>query len=379
MKSISRIINRDGDKLLGLPNVISVGKSTKIKNKTDTGDPCITVYVTKKTAVQKKDRIPKTIDGVPTDVVCLPKARPMYSAHKLKRPFMGGDEIGPLGQESIGTIGMIFRARLKEGQGFKYSDFGLTNWHVVAAGGELINALGVKIVQPALSDFIHGTVVRQKAPDFRGETSYMDAALIRMTNNGGNPQKPEKGWNAKGSRWDPFIDRANERGSIGGAVFEGRMVGFPHYHKNFNGLMRDRGPWHWSGYRGTPHGFGVVEVGDKVWKAGSTTNITYGTVRATNLLTAVDYGSLGQATFRDQLLIVQDKDDSERNKDPSGRSRIILGGDSGSVLMDSSNYVTGLIFAGTRTYMVASPIQEVLQELFSADELFIYDINMEGV
>ena len=123
-----------------------------------------------------------------------------------------------------------------------------------------------------------------------------------------------------------------------------------------------------SNVSGRPTDCSIVEIGDingtatattglAVRKRGRTTGLTHGTVMATDYTTSVDYGDgLGVVTLHDQIRIVND---------PAESAQFGNKGDSGSVVVNASNEVVGLYFAGngTGTVGVANPIAAVLTAL----------------
>jgi hypothetical protein len=116
-----------------------------------------------------------------------------------------------------------------------------------------------------------------------------------------------------------------------------------------------------SGWRASP------TPGERVWKAGRTTGVTTGVVRAIEVdRVEVDYSEAGDGTlmcsFDGQIEIVGSK------KTPV----FSRGGDSGSVILDADDAAVGLLFAGNRqggvTY--ANPLGAVFASLRIHD---IYD------
>lgn len=93
-------------------------------------------------------------------------------------------------------------------------------------------------------------------------------------------------------------------------------------------------------------------VGQNVQKFGRTTGHTFGVVQETNLTVSVCYKARGlfmceeSATFTGQIGI------SDGN--------FSAGGDSGSLIVDSSKNPVGLLFAGSSTRTIANPIGEVM-------------------
>jgi len=358
-KDIDGVIEKERDKILKKKNVSGVGRGLKIRGGKLTDEEGIVVFVSKKDRnIEDEEKIPEKIENIKTDVVeveIVPQ-----SMYRYVRPFMSGDEIGPLGVYVAGTVGLIFR--------WRGDDYGLTNWHVVEKGEE--DVMGVEVIQPAAvgSNYKVGEVVKYVSP--MGQTA--DAAVFKITIDPTNPQSPDMGWNAPGSHWDNQLDSyINSWPNWGLAV---PLAGFPHHHNEYDGNIRDN-KVEMFGNRPFANGFGVVETGEKIWKSGRTTGITHGIIHAKNLWVWVNYGpTYGPVFMKRQYSIYPDPE--------YGDEMISMGGDSGSCWVDGSNHVIALHFAGSNNpaspFGVATPIQTVFSQLFTYDELFGYNLNHEN-
>jgi hypothetical protein len=106
---------------------------------------------------------------------------------------------------------------------------------------------------------------------------------------------------------------------------------------------------------GLVRGTTAATLGMAVRKRGRTTLLTYGTVDGLSGSVNIDYGDgIGVRTLTNQVSIAAD---TTRNPLFSDH------GDSGSVIVDDSGFVVGLLFAGAGTSTVANPIAAVLSEL----------------
>ena len=106
---------------------------------------------------------------------------------------------------------------------------------------------------------------------------------------------------------------------------------------------------------GAVRGTASAALGMPVRKRGRTTLLTYGSVDGVSGSVTVDYGDgIGSKTLTNQLSIAAD---TTRNPLFSDH------GDSGSVIVNDSGFVVGLLFAGSGTSTVANPIAAVLSEL----------------
>lgn len=106
---------------------------------------------------------------------------------------------------------------------------------------------------------------------------------------------------------------------------------------------------------GPVRGTAAAALGMAVRKRGRTTLLTYGSVDGVSGSVTVDYGDgIGSRTLTNQISIAAD---TTRNPVFSDH------GDSGSVIVNDSGFVVGLLFAGTGASTAANPIAAVLSEL----------------
>lgn len=71
---VKSVKKRYKKQLFRLPNVISLGIGPKIRDGKSTGETAIKVFVSKKvdsSELDEQDRVPSSLDGVPTDVEVL--------------------------------------------------------------------------------------------------------------------------------------------------------------------------------------------------------------------------------------------------------------------------------------------------------------------
>jgi hypothetical protein len=106
---------------------------------------------------------------------------------------------------------------------------------------------------------------------------------------------------------------------------------------------------------GLVRGTKAATLGMTVRKRGRTTGLTHGSVDGLSLSVNIDYGDgIGARTLSNQVSIAADTTQNPVFSDH---------GDSGSVIVDDSGFVVGLLFAGAGTSTVANPIAAVLSEL----------------
>jgi len=374
---------REGEtaELLGLDNVVAVGRARKVKAGRETGSMAVKVFTTAKVPkelLRPDQRIPRSVSKVQTDVEEIGEMPPLPlcdgdefpdKPYGYRDPFMIGDEIGPERHSQAGTITAIIRVPGTSLSGHPLGgDFALTCHHVVHPKWQKLDTIGRGVTQPAYnwSDQPDkrriGKVVAQMAP--RPDlVCRVDSALIQLDGVTENPKAPAKGWRTPGTQWDSWLDYMHDSGTFcyyGGTP----IIGRPHYHADFNALVRDVRA---SGLaRPTPAGFGTVEIGDPVWKAGRSTGITHGIVHATDLIIRTDYGGVtGWVIFTDQILVKRIKGDPE----------ICKGGDSGAPVLDEDNNIVGQVRAGNSRYYVTPTIQAVLRGVLPSVEAL--NINRE--
>ncbi|MPQ44109.1 trypsin-like serine protease [Clostridium tarantellae] len=97
---------------------------------------------------------------------------------------------------------------------------------------------------------------------------------------------------------------------------------------------------------GFPKGISIADMGEPIKKSGRTTGYVKGKIITTNTTILVGYNNT-EALFKDQIITTP----------------ISAPGDSGSALLNNSNYVVGLVFAGGYNFSVANPIEKVLSYL----------------
>jgi len=299
-----------------ISNVHATGVGVKgNKEQAGASDFVIKVYVFDKTEVQAAQSAPllsKPLQGVEIDVEHLPiqfafaktkapkkkvTAKPSAGTpaqHQRRiRPVPGGVEIGPIGGNFVGTLGCFVR----RGPGNAGPLFVLSNNHVLADVNRF--PLGTQFTQPfssnpadviaALSDF---EPIRFPSPGSQPR-NVIDAAIAGVTNSS--------------------------------QVVLGRMLNIANYSPQLLAPL----------------------PGMSVTKAGRTTGVTTGTIRAIRVRgVQVNYGTLQNpiiATFDNAITITG-----------AGGTSFSNPGDSGSVILEKqSGRPVALLFAGDRTTTTA--------------------------
>lgn len=299
--------------LLAMDNVVGVGIGNKISKgqTTDTTAMMVLVrYKVDEARLAKADRVPKTLDKHPTDVLevgelfaggahasSAPAPSTGMDAMALKersRPVRPGYSVSHV-QVTAGTIGAgCYDLTPFPGKPPRY--YILSNNHVLANSNNA--ALGDPILQPGTFDGgsapgdVIGRLSRFITIRFDGSCNDVDAAIAEVP---------------------------------------------------FHALDRDI---YWNGY---PASLAVAaQVGMLVKKTGRTTSFTTGRVTTIGATVNVNYGGGNVAKFCNQIVTTD----------------MSAPGDSGSLVLDTRNNPVGLLFAGSATATILNPIATVQRALW---------------
>ena len=305
------------DALFKMQNVVGVATGHKITDEVDTGEPCITVFVTHKVEKEQLSSghiIPNELKGFKTDVietgeifagtakdhkdsVVMSEELGIETLRQRVRPVMGGFSVGHY-RITAGTIATcVYKMWPFPGIPAKY--YILSNNHVLANSNNA--RIGDPILQPGPYD--GGRIPRDIVARLSGYVPI---------------------------RWKtPTYIPLNY---VDAAIAEGE----------FHTLNREI---YWIGYvkkvKSNPR------VGDIVEKTGRTTNFTTGRIIALHATLNVNYGGGRVARFADQIVT----------------SNMSAGGDSGSLVCDISEGAVGLLFAGSSRVTIANSILQVIRRL----------------
>lgn len=330
LHEIRPIKNSEESRLLKKSGVTGVDIGYKIVGGEKTDNLAIRVYVAEKKSlddIPTKQRIPKTIKGVKTDVIARQfQLNPLMirvSDLQLMNdtstydPLEGGISIGPCrsiyfdAAEAachgapgpgwyfiVGTLGAFVRDNTTN------AEMMLSNFHVMCVDDTW--SVGDTMAQPSRVD-------------------------------GGSCPADTIG----------SLQRASLGGKVDCAIAD-------HTARDFHCGVVDIGDI---------TGKGTASPGMAVRKRGRTTGLTYGTVDTVDLSVTINYcNGLGTVTLTNQIGI---------DVDPAQSAVFGISGDSGSVVVDGNRKVVGLYFAGNTEspgepagiYGVANPIQAVLDQL----------------
>lgn len=315
--------------LLANPNVVGVGIARKISKGVDTGEHCLSVFVSQKLPPEllpKDALVPRSLDKVKTDVIetgvifagdaqgggaGIAAVAGIEALTARVRPAMGGYSVGHF-RITAGTYSTaVYDATAFPGIPRRY--YILSNNHVLANSNGA--TIGDATLQPGTFD--GGTAADQigTLAAFRPivftstATNTMDAAIAQVNGNDvGFGTPTDDGYGAPGT-------------TIFGDA-------------NGDGLFDDK----------------TALLGLLVQKFGRTTKLTHGEISGVNATVLIGYSS-GPARFVKQIIV-------------STSGPFIQPGDSGSLLVtDPGRRPVGLLFAanGPGTFSIANRIDLVLK------------------
>lgn len=311
---IRQVKEKNLDSLFKKRNVVGVGIGQKVSRGRPTNELCIKIYVERKRSASQlkaRDLIKPEINGIKTDIVGIGKLRFLQCDQKTrKRPAEGGDSVGSChstayGYTMAGTLGCVV---IDKTDGHRCI---LSNNHVLA----------------------------DKDSDTDSRASAGDVVVQPGTLDGGSCSTDRIGTL---KRWIPFI-------SSGDNIVDAAIADLDNDADVQTQIGCDIGE---------VNGIRELVAADidnlQVQKCGRTTCYTTGTIVDIDVTCDVGYevltpsGPVGRSyRFIHQIFITD-------MSDP---------GDSGSLILDMDRKAVGLLFAGSSTITVASPIQTVFNEM----------------
>lgn len=367
-----RIAKQRRADILKKANVIGVGVGEKYKDGKTTHQTAMVCLVNKKVdkeQLSKEDLLPTSIKvgrkDVPVDVIAVGTIRALSSEHRFNhRPLVTGISCGHFAT-TAGTLGLFVE---KDG-----APYILSNNHILANSNEA--QIGDAIYQPGPHDggrSRHTVATLSAFPviEFGLESrNTVDAALAKIIGYNDNdlpidgPPVEEKAKNWFVKVWDKItntirsiidalIDTFFGKGAathhaarnvnvvVDGEVVEGNTPpAAPQTVEFSNAVLNMPAP--------ITGEVADVEVGQFVQKSGRTTGYTTSEVIATDVTVSVEFG-VGQVAIFEGQTIAGD---------------FSLGGDSGSAIFDIQGNAVGLLFAGSDTVTIFTPMDTVFQEL----------------
>lgn len=311
--------------LFSLPNVNGVGIGYKESNGVVTDELSVVCLVSQKTSnLPAGGMIPPTINGLKTDVVQVGEIKALMANTGRYRPAPGGVSIGHY-SITAGTLGVVVRDRSDD------TRLILSNNHALANSNEA--QLGDPILQPGPTDGGQvstdtiATLERFVPIAYTSEPGTCNIASLYASFGNWVAQVLSSSHRVEvirqqqaTNRFDAALARPiNDADVLDNIMDIGQITGV---------------------VTGMP--------GMAVRKTGRTTGFTTGTINTIDTTVNVSYGDNRIARFDGQLVA----------------GAMSQGGDSGSLVVDgNSNNAVGLLFAGSTSTTVFSPIQEVLDGL----------------
>ena len=322
---IKQVKEAHKEEIMSKPNVIGVGVGYKDYKGVRTNELSLVTLVRRKmplAGLSPQDVVPKSVNGIPTDVVEVGDVRALQARTDRWRPAPGGVSIGHY-RITAGTLGAVVRDR----------DTGerliLSNNHVMANSNDA--SIGDPILQPGPTDGgttssdVIANLLRFCPIQFSQEpgtcsiaSSFAElgntiAALLgskhRVQTLRANPQAA--------NLVDCTVARPVNDGDVLDEILE----------------------------VGTVAGTLDAALGMAVRKSGRTTGFTTGEIIVLDATVSVSYGVGRTASFENQIVT----------------GPISQGGDSGSLVVAGNELkAVGLLFAGSDQSTILNPIQAVL-------------------
>jgi hypothetical protein len=324
LASIREALQRSREQLLSRANVVATGIGYKVTGGEQTPTLSVICSVIEKiglTGLSSRDRVPETVDGVPTDVIETGRIRALQSHTDRHRPAPGGVSIGHR-DITAGTLGCLVR---KNGQIFI-----LSNNHVLANSNDA--SPGDAILQPGphdggrypddhiaeLAEFVPISFIGSPSncPAARGTAAFLNRVASML---GSDVRLLAISQQAGENLVDAAIARPLNDEDVSGEILE----------------------------IGSIQGTVNAELGMAIKKSGRTTGFTTGEVQQVDVTVSVQYGAGRIALFGDQVMA----------------GPMSQGGDSGSAVLDESNRLMGLLFAGSESTTIINRIEHVFSTL----------------
>ncbi|MDD1646935.1 MAG: S1 family peptidase [Methanomicrobiales archaeon] len=311
--------------LLAREHVVAAGIGYKTVGGKRTDELSIVCSVVKKVPealLATDDLVPGEIRGIPTDVVETGILRAQLERTDRWRPAPGGVSIGHP-SVTAGTLGCLVR---KNGETLI-----LSNNHVMAA--ENAAAIGDPILQPGpydggsdpgdrigvLEEFVPIRFLSTEPSDCTVARTVAVLANALAYLLGSGTRLLAVRLQEEENRVDAALARPVNPADLSEEILE----------------------------LGTIRAIGSAGLGTPVRKSGRTTGLTSDEILQVDVTADITYGAGRTARFTDQIMA----------------GAMSSGGDSGSAVLDAENNLVGLLFAGSDTTTVITPISHVVDAL----------------
>lgn len=305
-------------------NVVATGIGYKLRGGERTGELAIVCSVTEKVPLAEltpDEIVPSRVDGVLTDVIATGPFRALAVPTDRFRPAPGGVSIAHA-DVTAGTLGCLVH---RDGEPLI-----LSNNHVLANSNDAVT--GDAVLQPgpidggrletdriATLDRFVPIIMAEEASGcaFANGVAAVANWFARLAGSGTRLQAVSRAGGAN------LVDAATARPVSDGLVLDTIVdVGA------ITGQRR-------------------ASLGMRVHKSGRTTGHTHGEIEQVDVTVDVGYGAGKTARFTDQLMA----------------GAMSQGGDSGSAVLDESNAIVGLLFAGSDRTTLFNRIEHVFSAL----------------
>ena len=323
MEEVRRIKAQHAGPLLSKSNVVACGVGYKEVGGVRTDELCVIVSVAKKVLkaeLAPGDLVPQVLEGITTDVQETGVIRALQDHTAKWRPAPGGVSCGHV-DITAGTLGCL----VSRGDQI----YILSNNHVLANSNQA--QPGDLILQPGPHD--GGTIEDQIATLEEFVPINFGTAI---------PTCPIATGMAAILNWMAGLVGSQHRLQAFQENPEMNLVDAAIARPTSADLVEKR-----ILEIGEPQGVGEGTLGLAIRKSGRTTALTSGEITQIDATVQVSYGTGKTATFTDQLMA----------------GAMSSGGDSGSAVLDESDHVIGLLFAGSDSTTVINRIQNVVAAL----------------
>lgn len=340
MEHMRRVVESRSKHIMRLQNVNGLGVGFKSTKGVDTGRPSLVVLVERKLppdTLAPQHLVPESIDGIETDVIEVGTLRPLihrgWRSPGVRQPrFQARDELAfPLDARtmrqrpappgvsighfkiSAGTLGAIVYRRGDP------RPLILSNNHVLANstnGNDGRASLGDPILQPGPAD--------------GGKVADMIAMLADFEPLRKNPANSSEAQAGGDLTVPPISDEQDLPTNLMDVA-----LAFPLSPDLVDASILEIG---------AVTGMAAPQVKQQVRKSGRTTGLTTGTVNVVHTTVTVHYGPGETVSFAGQVLTT-----------PMSKP-----GDSGSLILDEGNQAVGLLFAGSPSATIFTPIEAVV-------------------
>jgi hypothetical protein len=314
--------------IMSKPNVVGVGVGYKARDGNESQLLSVVVFVEHKISkdgLDSESLIPRSVDGVPTDVVEVGELRALQMPTDRWRPAPGGVSIGHY-RISAGTLGAVVRDRATGARLI------LSNNHVLANSND--SQLGDAILQPGGAD--GGRVDNDTI-------ATLERFVPVLFSVDGGECNIAAGYSYLGNAIAAFLGSSHRVESINVSPQATNLVDAAVARPVYDEYVVDE-----------ILGIGVIEgtrlgeLGMSIRKSGRTTALTTGEITAIGATVNVNFGGGRIATFENQFVA----------------GPMSQGGDSGSLIVaGDSPHAVGLLFAGSAQATIFNPIQAVLDQL----------------